>query len=60
MDYAISAFDSAKIADILYLRGMKPTTTYPLLTSRFDLGLICRLDVKQTYHKGMIHVVVKN
>lgn len=36
---------------------MNHTTTYPLLTSRFDLGRYCRIDVKQAYRrkKGSYH-----
>ena len=41
-----------------YLRAMKPITTYPLLTSRFDLGRYCRIDVKQAYRKEILHALL--
>ncbi len=37
---------------------MKPTTTYPLLTSRFDLGHYCRIDVKQAYRRGILYALL--
>ena len=37
---------------------MKPTTTYPLLTSRFDLGRYCRIDVKQAYRRGILYALL--
>ena len=37
---------------------MKPTTTYPLLTSRFDLGRYCRIDVKQAYRRGLLYALL--
>ena len=51
-------FVSLLIQKKTYFRGMKPTTTYPLLTSRFDLGRYCRIDVKQAYRRGIFYALL--